>query len=253
MLCPLIKEFESFCEEALEEGRLVAERSRAAHKSQVSSAMHEPSITQHLIFRLSQLRSNHVHVFVPPEGKTGGDIEIHVKLPGSRWVGLIIQAKRVQDTIGDEYIVPELNHRDGAQYRDLIAFSEQTAMLPCYLFYVPSGAVEKSSNRSGAMICNARQMRRYITEQRLEADPILAFSRKLSTVLCFLDEGREQQFLKALENVFHVMSQDGMPKMIGGQPPPEYIISFINGGVTPPAWLRQDFAGALVIDLAPEP
>ncbi|MGO7133461.1 DUF6615 family protein [Rhizobium leguminosarum] len=107
--------------------------------------------------------SNRLLVLLPQEKFTGGDIEIHILLPGNRWIGLIIQAKRVELIGATRFETRELGYRDGKQHAELIAFADRMYMLPCYLFYVPAKAVEKSPSRSGAMICSADQLGIYRT------------------------------------------------------------------------------------------
>lgn len=235
----------------LQNGIDLAQDSRIAHQSSVSSAMLETGLSAHYLTKLYQLRSNRIRVLIPPERKTGGDLEIHVKLPGSRWVGLIIQAKRVGINSSGLYYIPELSYRNGEQYKELMEYAAKENMLPMYMFYLPSKAVSGLTNRSGAMICNADALRTDISKKSHELRPLFPRLRKLSTILCCLEAGKDQEFVRKLFKMFCLIKTLGYsPRSVGDSSPPEYIRDFINNGTVPPSWLRSNLAGAAVIDIS---
>ncbi|MBX4865183.1 hypothetical protein HJA86_35770 [Rhizobium bangladeshense] len=250
MFCNFAKEFEAHCAKSLQSGIEIAELSRAAFGSRTSSAMHEPSLTQHLMFKLHELGSNRLRVLLPQEKFTGGDIEIHMLLPGNKWIGLIIQAKRVDLDKSGRYEILELGHNEGQQYADLIAFADSTNMLPCYMFFLPEKAAGVSPNRSGAMICNADQLATLIQKRPHLLKDLLQYTRKFSTFLCCLDEDKEHELTHRLAKIFVTRRMEKHPRMPGMNPPPDYIVEFMNTGKIATRW-RSKGLGVATIDLRP--
>ncbi len=250
MFCSLANEFETYCAKSLQSGIEIAELSRTAFGSQTSSAMHEPSLTQHVMFKLHELGSNRLRVLLPQEKFTAGDIEIHMLLPGNKWIGLIIQAKRVDLDKRGRYELVELAHNEGQQYADLVAFADRANMLPCYMFFLPEKAARESPNRSGAMICNADQLDTLIMKRPHLLKDLLPYTRKFSTFLCCLDNDREHELTHRLAKIFLTRRVKKPPRMPGMHPPPDYIVDFMNTGKIATRW-RSKGLGVAAIDLRP--